>query len=381
MLHTRPDYASLFTLEEQQVAGKFASLGLASRSLYVRLFQRKGPWFRIDSMMGYDEIGTATPLWLRNREAAAVAASSGLSTTAAEIVGPDRNTLPRSPFAQSDDGQAQKEQQEGEENAATAANELSGAQPEVKPLTLSRQELSALHWRIQSALQELIDAGFLSTLPADGSCAGRDLEVTLAAVECCMKSPEVKTLIRKMGSGKAPSRLPRSKTRRRGGSDDYPAGRSETAAPSGGKRAMVEELRQRLTGQRTLWGTKLPLVREVGHLISDAVRSLGVDLPQSGQIRGTGVPENGDEQGEDRKKNRIHGVVLMTELPRMIFKRVLRLLYLTCDTGALSSGEVGAASVRGAGVTRAMSSWSPGLSAAFGKSRYADRGVYYRYQR
>ncbi|CAN0529422.1 unnamed protein product, partial [Ectocarpus sp. 12 AP-2014] len=72
------------------------------------------------------------------------------------------------------------------------------------------------------------------------------------------------------------------------------------------------------------------------------------------------------------KKQRYHWLVAVASGPQLVFKRSLRLMYLTCNTGALSSGRVGAASVRGAGITGALSSWSPGLSAAFGKTRYAS---------
>ncbi|CAN0529404.1 unnamed protein product, partial [Ectocarpus sp. 12 AP-2014] len=46
VMHARPDYARLFTAEERDVAQRFEGLSEPSKTLYVRLFQRKGPWFR-----------------------------------------------------------------------------------------------------------------------------------------------------------------------------------------------------------------------------------------------------------------------------------------------------------------------------------------------
>ncbi|CAN0071600.1 unnamed protein product, partial [Hapterophycus canaliculatus] len=56
VMRSRPDYARLFTPEEREVAQRFDRLSEPSRALYVRLFQRKGPWFRADGMLGYDEV-------------------------------------------------------------------------------------------------------------------------------------------------------------------------------------------------------------------------------------------------------------------------------------------------------------------------------------
>lgn len=155
---------------------------------------------------------------------------------------------------------------------------------------------------------------------------------------------------------------------------------------------MVEELRRRLAGQQTLWGAKLPLVKEVERLVSASVEASGVDITAatrrgdsgsssrsgsggiggiSGSSDSRGGCGSGSPAGASRTagRQRCHWLVLVACCPRLLFKRVLRLMYLTCDTGALSSGRVGAASVNGAGGAGAMSSWSPGLSAAFGKTR------------
>lgn len=155
---------------------------------------------------------------------------------------------------------------------------------------------------------------------------------------------------------------------------------------------MVEELRRRLAGQQTLWGAKLPLVKEIERLVSASMEASGVDIAaakrrggsssssssistgSSGSSGGSGSRGScgsGSLGGASRTagRQRCHWLVLVTGCHRLLFKRVLRLMYLTCDTGALSSGRVGAASVNGAGGAAAMSSWSPGLSAAFGKTR------------
>lgn len=150
---------------------------------------------------------------------------------------------------------------------------------------------------------------------------------------------------------------------------------------------MVEELRRRLAGQQTLWGAKLPLVKEVERLVSASVEASGVDIAAatrrggSGSSSGSsGISDSSDSRGScggecpggtsrTVGQQRCHWLVLVAGRPRLLFKRVLRLMYLTCDTGALSSGRVGAASVNGGGGAGAMSSWSPGLSAAFGKTR------------
>ena len=168
-----------------------------------------------------------------------------------------------------------------------------------------------------------------------------------------------------------------------------------TVAAAGGRRGMVEELRRRLAGQQTLWGAKLPLVKEVERLVSASVEASGVDIAaatrrggssgsssssssgsigiggSSGSSDGRGSCGSGSPAGASRTagRQRCHWLVLVAGCPRLLFKRVLRLIYLTCDTGALSSGRVGAASVNGAGGAGSMASWSPGLSAAFGKTR------------
>ena len=100
-----------------------------------------------------------------------------------------------------------------------------------------------------------------------------------------------------------------------------------------------------------------------------AVASVLVEVAVAAMVGVVAVVEAPPGQAEPQDDSAAIGWCLWLAAPRLLFKRVLRLIYLTCDTGALSSGRVGAASVNGAGGAGSMASWSPGLSAAFGKTR------------
>ncbi|CAM9723536.1 unnamed protein product, partial [Ectocarpus fasciculatus] len=470
VMHARPDYACLFTAEERDVAQRFEGLSEPSKTLYVRLFQRKGPWFRADGMFAYDEVGSGTPLWVRRRNAAttadaaaAAAATAAAAAAAAAAVGEDPTpnahvscerrdestafVPPPTPFARavgdravspradnksatgmlsvSEDLEsesvaipielqpdvshppegvcpstgsppptgtippaeaAEAVAAEAEAEAAEAATLAAVAEASV---ALTPRELTVLHGEIQSSLQELVEARFLGALPDNVGRTGPGLEAALAAVECCMRSPEIKTLLKRTGGSKkvTPTRPQAGKGSARGhqparsGSKEsrrQGTGAAAGAAPGasgGGRREMLEELRRRLAGQQTLWGVKSPLVKEIERLISASVEALGVDTATGTRCSGgcssnTGTGVAG--AGMPGKKQRCHWLVAVAGAPQLVFKRALRLMYLTCNTGALSSGRVGAASVRGAGIAGALSSWSPGLSAAFGKTRYAS---------
>jgi hypothetical protein len=72
VLVERDDYRDLFTAEECAMAAPFlvgddegggedgpggrGALSPQARGLYVRVFQRKGPWFRTDSLTAYSEL-------------------------------------------------------------------------------------------------------------------------------------------------------------------------------------------------------------------------------------------------------------------------------------------------------------------------------------
>lgn len=431
VMHARPDYAGLFTPEERETVERFDRLSTASKNLYVRLFQRKGPWFRADGMMGYDEVGSAMPLWLRRLRAAEVATiaadPSAASAAALEDVGGrmangtdvrrgkcdlDAPRFPSSPFAPAKE-EATIEKCAEQQNSVMADDNIDKlALPQPEDVMFSPQELTVLHAEIQSALHELIGAGFLSPLPDNiWRAEGPGLEAALAGVNCCLRSVEITTLLKRTSGGRAktlsrPQAGVKSRSSSRPSSAETATGserkrgrgtvksegnRVKDAGPlasavgaagreggRGDRRGMIAELRQRLTGQQTLWGAKLPLVNEIESLVSSSVERLGVDVVEArrraecGGIRNAGCETRmviaSDDSGPQRKQ-RLHWLVRIADIPRLVFKRALRLLYLTCDTNALSSGRVGASSVRGAGVPGAISSWSPGLSAAFGKAR------------
>lgn len=443
MMRTRPDYARLFTPEERDVAQRFDRLSEPSKALYVRLFQRKGPWFRADGMLVYDEVGTGTPLWIRRRNAAATADAAAAAAAASFVVddeGRDQSTAsalpPSTPFApavaervtrppahratyvtacpggsESAEAESVPTMRESQADSAGAqergttetgqglGGSLQPADPAAMAVTVAAQgeaaaeaaaiaaaaadsvaftarELTVLHEEIQSALRELVGAGFLNALPDDVGRTGPGLEVALAAVECCVRLPELKALLKTTGGNKKPG----------GGRKSFASGRTVKAtgrkqktavgtgagaeAAGGGRRGIVKEIRRRHAGQQTLWGVKSPLVGEIERLISASVEALGVDIAaaRSGGGSGGGSGANGGT-GLRGKISRRHWLVSVVGYPQLVFKRALRLMYLTCHTSALSSGRVGAASVRGAGVAGALSSWSPGLSAAFGKTR------------
>lgn len=445
-MRTRLDYAHLFTPEEREVVERFERLSDASKNLYVRLFQRKGPWFRVDGMLGYDEVGSGTPLWLRRLRTAEASAPVGGddidNTTNGDATGDTHDSastaatvgLPSSPFAPKAENSSTPEMHGGKENNETMARgncagedersmaegslgdaamdtalasppgataaATSSARPSVEPgeVKLSPEELTVLHTEIQSALRELVETGFLNPLPDNiWRAEGPGLEAALAAVECCLRSGEIKALLKRTAGGgiKTPARSqkggkpkPRGRPALAGGSKGTAtnsegnakgadATTSSTAGGGGGRPGMIAQLRRRLTGQQTLWGAKLPLVKEIERLVSGSVGALGVDVAgttrqnsfSSGGGKVKGVPKRCGNH-ENGVKCRQHWLVLVADSPRLVFKRGLRLLYLTCDTSALSSGMVGAASVRGAGAAGSIYSWSPGLSVAFGKARY-----------
>lgn len=429
VMRARPDYACLFTPEEREVVQRFERLSEPSKALYVRLFQRKGPWFRADGMLAYDEVGSGTPLWVRRRNAATAADAAAVAAAGA-VAGREKIhqskavSPPLSPFAPAagdahhaagcvggggaktkklpmttklSKGGADEPQNESsesglgptdsaaavvvavpgniEEEAAAEAAAIAAAAAD--SVAFTPRELTVLHDEIQLALRGLVDAGFLDALPADVGRTGPGLEACLAAVECCVRSPEIKSLLKRTGGNKKAAPTRRQPAKKPAG-DRKPSssGRAakktrpkETtlAVAGGGRQAMVGELRRRLAGQQTLWGARLPLVREIERLVTASVESLGVDIA-AGTRCDTG--SDGRAGSQQKKDNRRHWLVAVAGYPQLVFKRALRLMYLTCNTGALSSGRVGAASVRGAGVAGALSSWSPGLSAAFGKTRY-----------
>ena len=47
---SHPAYPVLFTAHEQRFLTKLRRLPQKSRCLFVRLYQRKGPWFRVDKL-------------------------------------------------------------------------------------------------------------------------------------------------------------------------------------------------------------------------------------------------------------------------------------------------------------------------------------------
>jgi len=55
----RTDYAILFTEDEKAMIRSFGSLSRQARGLYTRMLQRKGPWFRTDSLLGYKELSNS----------------------------------------------------------------------------------------------------------------------------------------------------------------------------------------------------------------------------------------------------------------------------------------------------------------------------------
>lgn len=443
-MRTRTDYSRLFTSEEREAALRFTRLSHAGKSLYVRLFQRKGPWFRVDGMLGYDEIGSGTPLWVRRRDAAAATTplvGEDCSAVAVDSDKRDRSAmLPSNPFAPTMERASPLNNRVGcstvsaeigggrgggggvDASSMTSivnqsirtptsppcivlrvASEETGKHKEGDPHTgqglarspkpptaeaaggaavcvvLSPQELTVLHGEIQVALLELVEAGFLDALPHNVFHSGPGLEAALSAIECCLKSPEIEVLLKRTGGKKTPTRSQTGKLERRG----FLTGRSSkgkgvqgsmtSAAEAGGRQGIIGELRRRLTGQQTLWGAKLPIIQEVEHLVSVSVEGLGVDM-DAGKTCGNG---GGRRSSRDRsstprqEKQRLHWLVRVADSPRLVFKRALRLMYLTCSTGDLSSGRVGEASVRGTGASGTISSWSPGLSVAFGKTRQA----------
>ncbi|CAM9449694.1 unnamed protein product, partial [Phaeothamnion confervicola] len=67
LFHGRPSCSKLFTEEETAVVRSFGQLSASARALYVRLIARKGPWFRMDSMLDYEEVGSGVPRWLAAR--------------------------------------------------------------------------------------------------------------------------------------------------------------------------------------------------------------------------------------------------------------------------------------------------------------------------
>ena len=434
VMFSRRDYAMLFTSQECAVVRRFSRLSRGAKSLYVRLFQRKGPWFRVDGMLGYDEVGSGTPLWIRRRDAlAASAASRGTCPDCITSEGMDTgehdcqlSSFPSSPFSPKDDEKAPVESDylidgidsclqdidkatrtENSTVIETRRNELgawkavtaTGVWTDDKvttpserskacsetavsaPIKLTPQELTTLHEDVQSCLCELVNAEFLDPLPSDVWGKGSRLDDVLASVACCLKSAEIKTLLRKTGGVKSSARAQRTKATGRalslyrgpkeGGADGtlgHPArGSDSVLGRSGGRGVMIEELHRRLAGQQTLWGAKLPLVREIERLVISSLEDLKVEVNAGSRCGGN--PGDG-ERANGTKEQRRHFLLRAAGSPQVVFRRALRLMYLTSNTSALSSGRVGAASVRGPQVAGAMSSWSPGLAAAFGKARY-----------
>lgn len=419
IMFSRHDYAVLFNSEERAVVRRFSRLSRGARSLYVRLFQRRGPWFRVDGMLRYDEVGSGTPLWVRNQDAAAARAvlsvASPGDTPMASVVGERQERvlrmLPSNPFTSPDeagtsatridliDGCGASFEKSGDVertdiasvietvtdeldvHETSPAKGLSAAEKLPHPpeavgaatATLTPRELTTLHEDIQSSLHELIDTGFLNSLPNDVSGKGSGLDDVLASVECCLKSAEIKSMLKRIGGLKMSARRAPSPGLglRENNVDDAtgpPVRRSRSISREpAGRQAMIEELRRRLTGQQTLWGAKLPLVRDIERLVTGSLEDLGVDIQP---VARCGDDPSGVESAKVTGKRGHHFLVRAADYPQVVFKRALRLMYFTTDTGALASGRVGAASVRGPQVSGAMSSWSPGLAVAFGKTRY-----------
>lgn len=421
IMFLRHDYAVLFDSEERVVVSRFSHLSRGARSLYVRLFQRRGPWFRVDGMLRYDEVGSGTPLWVRNRDAAPArgavlgAASPGDTPTAGVVGGRQEHVLrmfPSNPFVSSDeagtsaarihviDGSGASFEKPGDVERTEIASAIETVTDELDvhkaspakglstdekqshpptavgaaPATLTPRELTTLHEDIQSSLLELISTGFLSALPNDVSGKGSGLDAVLASVECCLKSAEIKMLLKRIGGLKTSARrapTPGLGLKEEDNVDDapgQPVRRSGSISKEpAGRQAMIEELRRRLTGQQTLWGAKLPLVREIERLVTGSLEDLGVEIKSVSRCR---YDPSDVERAKVTGKRGHHFLVRVADYPWVVFKRALRLMYFTTNTGALASGRVGAASVRGPQVSGAMSSWSPGLAVAFGKTRY-----------
>jgi hypothetical protein len=89
VLHELRDYAALFTPAEKAVAAQFALLPPTARALYARLQLRRGPWFRVDSMLHYDECSEDTPAWLvlrRQRSLQLEETADAATTTAGDAI-------------------------------------------------------------------------------------------------------------------------------------------------------------------------------------------------------------------------------------------------------------------------------------------------------
>ncbi|CAM9921048.1 unnamed protein product, partial [Discosporangium mesarthrocarpum] len=386
VLRVRPDYAELFTPTEHKDAGRFRSLSEKSKALYVRLFQRKGPWIRVDSMLGYAEVGSAPPPWWHQ-------VTKDSDGTEWESFGdPACSTVDTLEELQDGElGVVGGEQTKG----ATSAT-AKGGKPKSRVRCRSEDPM-AFYGELQTALGELIRAGFLDTIPEDVRGPGAALETTLEAVECCLKVEELKGLMKRFGGAGSRRTLVKAGGRKRLGVKG--SGRSNVSGRAGGhgvnegqvsrgKKDMLLRLRKTLSGQQTLWGARLPLVQEVERAVDLSLESAGIYVNNTVRVvptdttfgeggEGTPFHSRSSLQGRQRLRfpapswRRQHRLVRVSWEACLLFRRALRLLYLTCDTGCLSSG-FGAATVSVTPGSPEPPMWSPGLAVAFGKARYAN---------
>ncbi|CAM9417547.1 unnamed protein product [Choristocarpus tenellus] len=322
VMRARSDYADLFTPLEHQIAHRFDRLSESAKALYVRLFQRRGPWIRVDSMLGYAEVGSATPPRFRPK------------TDVDDGVAPLRECPPR-PQCDNEERRYSSRKQENEVEGLTRRS--------------TSQESAKLYFEMQVALRELVEVGFLEALPEDVRGQGTDFNTTLEAVECCLRVGELKVLLKSCVGAKA----------KRKSSITAPKGEKRLTLnegrTQGGRQDMIQDLRRMLTGQRTLWGARLPLQGEIARVLDESLVLAGIDLSC---------------ENAGKLQMRQHRLVRVSWDPCSVFRRVLRLLYLTCNTEALSSGR-GIPPVSAEPNAPPPPTWSPGLAVAFGKAKYA----------
>ncbi|TMW59387.1 hypothetical protein Poli38472_004456 [Pythium oligandrum] len=215
ILRERPDLRRLYSPMELALASAFLDdLSVLEQHVYARLFQRKGPWFKTQSVQSY-------------------------FTSRRVFHG---------------DAEPEEEAVEEEEDTKTEAKE------DVPDVVVPVDDKL-----VQSTLQRLVNVGLLSTLsllsPAFLSQQGQEeqLSIALEAIQQCATVGELTALWKKLNGGKGTANTKSMKRKNTGSPSSSPSvGRG---GGSSNKNEIFQALKRLVTTQRRIDGSRIPIAK------------------------------------------------------------------------------------------------------------------------
>ncbi|KAJ0392437.1 hypothetical protein ATCC90586_008747 [Pythium insidiosum] len=242
----RADLRALHCPREIELATRFLDeLSPLAKHVYARVFQRKGPWFKTVSLLGY---------FVPRRHAHRADGTLGEGSDDASAV--------ISLLTDEDD----EEEEESQDKEATChgsteqdKQEHSAAGDEAASAVSDRSVTVALDDAVvQHTLQMLVNAGLLVTLPLlSPALLSREeqeaqLQLSLEVIEQCASAPELSALHKKLTGGKSRALANRSR-----GASSSPSG----AGAGTTKAEVFGALRRHVLSQRRIDGSRIPIAK------------------------------------------------------------------------------------------------------------------------